>query len=262
MNIYILTIFPEMFPPFLNHGMMKRAVEKGKIVPGCINIRDYATGRHKVTDDRPYGGGSGMLMKPEPLAASIRAAKVLAPDARTILMSPQGEPFNQKKAAQLSREKSLIFICGRYEGVDERIRLNYVDEEISVGDYVLTGGELPAMVMIDAVVRLIPGVLGSKGSAQNDSFADGLLDCAHYTRPRVFEEETVPEILLQGNHKEIEKHRLESSLIRTLLKRKDLLEDRVLSDTEIELLKKWQLDIEKIVRNQTLHRFDSLSGNQ
>ena len=262
MNFIVLTIFPEMFKSFWAHGIIKRAIERNKISASTINIRDFAEGRHKSTDDRPYGGGCGMVMKPEPLAGAIRLAKKKFPDSITIQLTPQGRVFNQKIAQKLALHDGLILVCGRYEGIDERIQMNLIDDEISIGDYVLTGGELAAMVIIDAATRLIPGTLGGVDSAEKDSFSDDLLEHAQYTRPRTFEGEDVPEVLLSGNHKEIEKWKLETSLIRTFLKRKDLLKNRPLSKQEIEILKKWCLDIEKIIHSQTLHSTDALSGSQ
>jgi len=219
MNFTVLTIFPEMFQMFWDHGIIRKAVEEKKISAETINIRDFAEGKHRVTDDRPYGGGCGMVMKPEPLAAAISAAKKKKPDAKTILLTPQGRVFDRHVAHELASYEGLMLVCGRYEGVDERICLDHIDDELSIGDYVMTGGELAAMVVIDTVIRLIPGVLGGDESAEKDSFEDGLLEHAHYTRPQVFEEEEVPEILLSGNHGEIERWRLEASLIRTFLKR-------------------------------------------
>lgn len=262
MNFIVLTIFPEMFTPFWEHGIIKRAIDRNKICASAINIRDYAQGRHRVTDDRPYGGGSGMVMKPEPLTAAIRAAAEQAPSSRTILLTPQGRCFNQNAARELASSEGLILVCGRYEGVDERICHEFIDDEISIGDYVLTGGELAAMVIIDAVTRLIPGTLGGKDSAAKDSFSDGVLKHPQYTRPRIFEGAEVPEVLLSGNHKEIEKWRLETSLIRTFLKRKDLLKGRPLSEPEIEIFKKWCRDIEKLISDQSVRSSDTLSGNQ
>ena len=221
MKFTALSIFPEMFQPFWEHGIVRRAIEQGMVTASAVNIRNFAKGRHQVTDDRPYGGGNGMVMKPEPLADAIRWAADRLPGARTIYLSPQGRIFNQKIAADLVLQPGIILICGRYEGIDERICQNFVDDEISIGDYVLTGGELPAMVLMESVIRLIPGVLGGEESAQKDSFSDGLLEHDHYTRPAVFEGSAVPEILLSGNHAEIEKWRMESSLIRSILKRRD-----------------------------------------
>lgn len=262
MKFAVLTIFPEMFVPFRDHGIIRRAVEAGKISVSAVNIRDFAEGRHHVTDDRPYGGGCGMVMKPEPLAAAIRALKADMPSARTVLMSPQGRIFDQKIAAEYSSKEELIFVCGRYEGVDERVCQEFIAEELSIGDYVLTGGELAAMVVIDAVTRLIPGVLGGTESAEKDSFSQGLLEHAHYTRPQIFEGAEVPEILLSGHHKAIEDWRLETSLIRTFLRRPDLLKNRCLNPRETEILKKWCADIENIIRDQSVSGTDSLSGSQ
>jgi len=262
MNFNVLTIFPEMFVPFWEHGIVKKAIDRNLISVSTINIRDFAKGKHRVTDDRPYGGGSGMVVKPEPLANAIRAAKKTSPSLRTILLTPQGCSFSQKKARELAAEKGLILVCGRYEGVDERICHDFVDDEISIGDYVLTGGELASMIIIDAVVRLIPGALGNADSADNDSFSDSLLAHAQYTRPRTFEGEEVPEVLLSGNHQQIEEWRFEESLIRTFLKRQDLLKERLLSEREIEILKKWCRDIEKIIHAQSVFGSDTLSGNK
>lgn len=247
MDLLVLTIFPEMFQPFWDHGIIRRAIERKKISASSINIRDFAEGRHKVTDDRPYGGGCGMVMKPEPLAAAISAAKKKSPSSKTILLTPQGRVFDRHVARELTSHDGLILVCGRYEGVDERICVDYVDDEISIGDYVMTGGELAAMVVMDTVIRLIPGILGGEESAEKDSFEDGLLEHAHYTRPQVFEEEEVPETLLSGNHGAIEEWRLETSLIRTFLKRPDLLRKRQLGIQEKEILKKWCQDIESII---------------
>lgn len=247
MHFTVLTIFPEMFDSFRAHGIIRRAIEGKKIVTSTINIRDYATDRHQMTDDRPYGGGSGMVMKPEPLAAALRAAKEKAPSSRSILMTPQGRVFNQDMAQQLTAFSELILICGRYEGVDERIAYDLVDDEISIGDYILTGGELAAMVVIETVTRLIPGTLGAEASAENDSFSEGLLEHAHYTRPRNFEGMQVPEVLVSGHHQEIEQWRHESSVMRTLLKRPDLLQTNNLSQQEIKILKKWYRIIKELI---------------
>lgn len=262
MKFTVLTIFPDMFNPFWEHGIVKRAIDQNKISPAIVNIRDFAKGRHRVTDDRPYGGGCGMVMKPEPLAAAIRSAKRTTIGSPTILLTPQGRRFDQHMARGLASFEGLILVCGRYEGVDERICQDLIDYEISIGDYVLTGGELAAMVIIDAVTRLIPGVLGGADSAEKDSFSGSLLEHAHYTRPRTFEGTEVPEVLLSGNHREIEKWRLESSLIRTFLKREDLLKSRPLDGREIEILKKWCRNIEKIIQAQSLRGADTLSGSQ
>ena len=236
-----------MFDPFWAHGIIRKAIEEKKILTSTINIRDYARDRHQVTDDRPYGGGSGMVMKPEPLAGAIRAAAQTVPEAKTVLLTPQGQVFDQRMAQELASWDGLVLICGRYEGVDERVCRDLVDYEISIGDYVLTGGELAAMIVIDAATRLIPGVLGGDQAAEKDSFSDGLLEHAHYTRPRIFEGREVPEVLLSGHHREIEKWRLESSLMRTLLKRSDLLQKKALDRQEIEIFKKWYHIIKKLI---------------
>ncbi|MFO7667411.1 MAG: tRNA (guanosine(37)-N1)-methyltransferase TrmD [Desulfobacterales bacterium] len=261
MKFVALTIFPEIFNSFWAYGIIGKAIAEKRIFASTVNIRDFAEGRHKVTDDRPFGGGCGMVMKPEPLAKAIRAAKEIAPVSKTVLLSPQGRVFDQKRAGNFAESEGLILICGRYEGIDERISNSFIDEEISIGDYVLTGGEIGAMVVIEAVTRLIPGVLGSSDSAMQDSFSGSLLDFGHYTRPRYFEGLKVPDVLLSGNHKDIENWRLESSLVRTFLKRPDLLESRTFSKQEIEILKKWRHDIEKIIQTQSLRGPGTLSGN-
>ncbi len=247
MKFVVLTLFPELFEPFWGHGMIRKAIESGRITAQTIQIRDFAEGRHKVVDDRPYGGGPGMVMKPEPLAKAIREAEKGVPEARKILLSPQGRAFSQALAAELAREKSLVLLCGRYEGIDERICQDFVHDEISIGDYVLTGGELAAMVVVDAVVRFVPGVLGCADSSEDDSFSDKLLEHAHYTRPFEFEGETVPETLLSGNHGEVEKWRLRSSLVRTFLKRPDLLHQRLLKKEEIAILAELKAKIQETI---------------
>lgn len=247
MKVCILTLFPELFTPFWDHGIIRRAVQANKLDPLTINIRDHAQGRHRVTDDRPYGGGCGMVMKPEPLSAAWLAAKAHAPQATTLLLSPQGRPFDQALAQSLAAFDAMILVCGRYEGVDERFIDRHVDAEISIGDFVLTGGELGAMVVIDAVARLIPGVLGNEGSAQSDTFSDGLVEYAHYTRPPVFDDRTVPDVLLSGNHQAIDRWRRENALIRTVLKRPDLLRRRKLSMDERETLEKWRRTLDGLL---------------
>lgn len=221
LKITVLTLFPEMFAP-LQESILKRAQEKGLIQVRLVNFREYAVSKHKNVDDVPFGGGAGMLLKPEPIYAAIRDLPQLKSSRRVILMSPQGEVFHQKKAKQWSTEEELIFICGHYEGFDERIR-DLADEEVSLGDYVLTGGELPAMVIIDAVARLIPGVLGEDASAEEDSHASVLLEYPQYTRPADFEGQKVPEVLLSGHHALIKRWRRKESLRRTFLRRPDLI---------------------------------------
>jgi len=262
MNFAVLTIFPEMFDAFWNHGIIRRSIESALIKAEAVDIRAFAEGRHKTTDDRPYGGGCGMVMKPEPLVRAIRWSREKHPHSRTVLLSPQGRVFDQRQAERLAQTKGMILVCGRYEGVDERICSGCIDEEVSIGDYVLTGGELGAMVIIDAVTRLLPGALGGAESAEKDSFSSGLLEHAHYTRPLVFEGEAAPDVLLSGNHQAIENWRQETSLIRTFLKRPDLLTQRKLSAQEIKILRKWCLDIEKIIDSQSLCGADALSGGQ
>ncbi|MDM8516404.1 tRNA (guanosine(37)-N1)-methyltransferase TrmD [Desulfobacterales bacterium HSG16] len=262
MNFVALTIFPEMFTPLFEHGIIRKAIEEEKICASAANIRDYAQGRHHITDDRPYGGGCGMVLKPEPVFAAVQAAKESMPDARTVLMSPQGRKFNHNIACELAELEGLIFVCGRYEGVDERICHTLIDDELSVGDYILTGGELAAMSIIDAVTRLIPGVLGGDESAEKDSFSSGLLEHAHYTRPRSYADMDVPEVLFSGNHKEIDKWRLQSSLIRTFLKRKDLFIDRRLDPDEVKILKQWCVEIEEIIQAQSISGADTPSCSQ
>lgn len=248
MNFTVLTLFPQMVDPLFSNGMLSRGIDKGLISGSCINIRDFATDKHNTVDDRPYGGGSGMVMKPEPLKAAILAGKKKNPDARVVLMSPQGRPFNQKVAQKIATQRqNLILVCGRYEGIDERLISQMIDEEMSIGDYVLTGGELAAMTIIDAVARLIPGVLGCEASSQEDSFSDDRLEYAQYTRPENFEGQRVPDVLLSGNHEKIRQWRKRSSLERTFLKRPDLLQNYKLDDEEQTILKEWCRELEKLV---------------
>lgn len=250
MQIRVLTLFPELFDGFWANGIIKRAIQNGAIVPKAVDIRAFASGRHRVTDDRPYGGGAGMVMKPEPLAAAIRSVRAdvetrsgdgrEAHKSSTILMSPQGRVFNQELARRLADQENLIFVCGRYEGVDERVIASDIDLELSIGDFILTGGEVAAMVVIDAVTRLLPGVLGNADSACEESFSAQRLENAHYTRPPVFEGEAVPEVLLSGNHQAIDDWREESALIRTLLKRPDLLSGEGLTAVQKAILRRWR----------------------
>ncbi len=225
-----------MFDGPLTESIIRRAVENGYVDIRLHNIRDYATDRHRVVDDAPYGGGDGMVMKVEPLAACIEAAKRDRPAARVVLTTPRGRVFRHDIARELSRESELIFICGRYEGVDERVRELFVDDELSIGDFVMTGGELAAMAMIDAITRFIPGVLGSAGSAESDSFADGLLEYPQYTRPAEFRGLRVPDVLLSGNHAEISRWRRRKSLEKTLQTRPDLLAWQALGRADREYL--------------------------
>ncbi|ACH40421.1 tRNA (N1-methyl-G37)-methyltransferase [Citrifermentans bemidjiense Bem] len=224
MKFDILTLFPAMFEGPLTESILKRASDKGLIEVALHNIRDWAFDKHATADDAPYGGGAGMVMKVEPIAGAIEAVKAKNPNSKVILTTPCGRPFNHQFAEELSREEGVVIICGRYEGVDERVRTLFVDDEISLGDFVLTGGEIAAMVIVDAVSRLVPGVLGSDESAQYDSFADGLLEYPQYTRPPEFRGEKVPDILLSGNHAEIAKWRRKEQMRRTLASRPELLD--------------------------------------
>ncbi|GFE57792.1 tRNA (guanosine(37)-N1)-methyltransferase TrmD [Geobacter sp. AOG1] len=237
MKIDILTLFPAMFTGPLTESITKRAVEKGLVEIGLHNIRDYAIDRHQTTDDAPYGGGAGMVMKVEPLTACLESVLAENPKGRVILTTPGGKPFSQGMAETLAREKGLVIICGRYEGVDERVRELFGADEISLGDFVLTGGEIAAMAVTDAVTRLIPGVLGSAESAAADSFSDGLLEYPHYTRPPEFRGLAVPEVLLSGNHREIDRWRRCQSLERTLRERPDLLATARLTDADRRCLR-------------------------
>ncbi len=233
----VVTLFPEMFRAITDFGVTGRAVKNGLIQVHTWNPRDFTTDRHRTVDDRPYGGGPGMLMMVEPLRKAIRAAKAEAGEgAKVIYLSPQGRPLTQPGVEQLATYERVVLVCGRYEGIDERIIQSEVDEEWSVGDYVLSGGELPAMNLIDAVSRLVPGVLGKAASAEQDSFSDGLLDCPHYTRPEVLDGEAVPEVLLSGNHELIRKWRLKQSLGRTWARRPELLNNLALTDEQAKLL--------------------------
>ncbi len=239
MKFSIVTIFPDMVQAYFNASIMKRAVDNGIISVAVHNLRDYTKDKHKSVDDYPYGGGAGMVMKPEPF---FRITEDLWPqkeNRRIILLSPQGRLFSQRTAEELSREqKEIIFLCGRYEAIDERVKEQLADDEISIGDYVLTGGELPALVIIDAVARLMPGVLGDSRSSEEDSFTCGLLDYPHYTRPEIFSGMKVPDVLLSGNHSEIKRWRKKQSLKLTLERRPDLIDEYVLMPEEKEILDK------------------------
>jgi tRNA (guanine37-N1)-methyltransferase len=243
MKIDVLTLFPEMFSGVLGHSILHKAAEKSAVQYNVVNFRDYADNKHQTVDDYPYGGGAGMVLKAQPLFDAVEALKEQAESKRTrvILLCPQGKQYDQKIAEELAKEEHLIFVCGHYEGYDERIREHVVTDEISIGDYVLTGGELGAMVVIDSVVRLLPEVLGNQESHMKDSFSTGLLEHPHYTRPSDFRGMKVPEVLLQGNHKLIEEWRNKEALRRTFVRRPDLLE-------KIELTKdqeKWLNEIKK-----------------
>ncbi|SFD81149.1 tRNA (Guanine37-N(1)-) methyltransferase [Lentibacillus persicus] len=233
MHIDILTLFPEMVSGVFDASILKKAHEKEKYSYNLVNFRDYSTNKHMKVDDYPYGGGAGMVLTPQPVFDATEAViKQRHTKPRIILMSPQGAPYNQQKAEELAKEDHLIFICGHYEGYDERIRKHLVTDEISIGDYVLTGGELGAMVVIDSVVRLLPDVLGNTESAPEDSFSTGLLEHPHYTRPADFRGMKVPDVLLSGNHAKIAEWRRKQSLKRTFERRKDLIDDAALTDKE------------------------------
>ena len=237
MWIAAVSLFPEMFQAVTDYGITGRAVRDGLLSFQSWNPREFTHDRHRTVDDRPYGGGPGMLMKIQPLRDAIHAARSAAPGkACVVYLSPQGETLNQSVVESLAAAENLILVAGRYEGVDERLIATEVDREVSLGDFVLAGGELAAMSVIDAVTRLIPGALGHAQSAEQDSFADGLLDCPHYTRPEVYEGQAVPDVLLGGHHDQIRRWRLKQSLRRTWERRPDLLEQRVLTDEERELL--------------------------
>ncbi len=235
MQIDLLTLFPEFFTTPLSQSMLQRAQQQGALVLRVINLRDYTAGRHQVADDRPFGGGPGMVLKIEPLVKAIRGARQEEPEVRVILLSPTGRLFTQEKARELARFKGLLLICGHYEGVDGRIRY-YIDEELSIGDYILTGGEIPALVVVDAVARLLPGVLGGEGATEEESFHTGLLEYPHYTRPRVFEGHGVPEVLLAGDHHRIARWRRQQAMRRTAARRPDLLAKALLSAEDREWL--------------------------
>ncbi len=241
MRFDVVTLFPEMVDSVAQVGVLGRAIKQDRIQLKCWNPRDYTHDRHRTVDDRPYGGGPGMLMKVEPLRDAIHdARKAAGAEARVIYLSPQGRQLNQTAVKALAQQTGLILIAGRYEGIDERIIETEVDEEWSIGDYVLSGGELAALVMIDAVARMIPGVLGDEDSAAQDSFMDGLLDCPHYTRPEDIDGLRVPEVLLGGNHRAIETWRMQQALGRTWLRRPELLNELQLTDEQRQLLQDFQ----------------------
>ncbi|RUO79044.1 tRNA (guanosine(37)-N1)-methyltransferase TrmD [Pseudidiomarina taiwanensis] len=237
LKVNVITLFPEMLQAITEVGVTGRAVRDGLIEIDAINPRDFTHDKHRTVDDRPYGGGPGMLMMVQPLTDAIAAAKQqLGPQAKVIYMSPQGRKLDQQGVAELAQSENLIILAGRYEGIDERVINAHVDAEWSIGDYVLSGGELPAMVLLDAVARLIPGVLGHSESAAEDSFANGLLDCPHYTRPEVLDGEVVPAVLLSGNHAKIKRWRMKQALGRTWLRRPDMLNNLALTDEQQQLL--------------------------
>lgn len=241
MRIDILTLFPEMFEGVFNDSILKRAQERKAVQLNTVNFRDFSENKHKKVDDYPYGGGAGMLLAPQPIFDAVASVcERVEKKPRIILVCPQGERFSQAKAEELAAEEHLVFICGHYEGFDERIRQYLVTDELSIGDYVLTGGELASMVMTDAIVRLLPDVLGKQESHEDDSFSTGLLEYPQYTRPVDFRGMIVPPVLTSGNHKEIEKWRHEQSLFRTYSRRPDLLETRDLTPKEQEMIESFK----------------------
>ncbi len=237
MRFAVISLMPQMFDALKDQGVVGRALDRGLAELRLLNPRDYTSDVHRTVDDRPYGGGPGMVMKYEPLQAAIDDARTIVPDAKVIYLSPQGRRFDQDAAREMADTgQDQILLAGRYEGIDERIIERYVDEEWSIGDYVLSGGELAAMVIMDAVIRLLPGALGAADSAQQDSFMDGLLDCPHYTRPEQIDGLAVPEILQSGNHELIRRWRLKQALQRTLKRRPDLIQDREMTSEQAILL--------------------------
>jgi len=244
MRVDVITLFPEMFAAITEHGITRRAVEKKLLDLHTWNPRDYTEDKHRTVDDGSYGGGPGMVMMAPTLSKTIQAVRAKQPQAKLIYLSPQGKQLNHEVVEELSKHDGLILLAGRYEGIDERLIEAEVDEEYSLGDYVISGGELAAMVLIDAVTRLLPGALGDKDSAAEDSFVDGLLDTPHYTRPEVWEGHTVPEVLLSGDHAKIKRWRLKQALGRTWLRRPELLEGRELSKEERELLEEFKREME------------------
>ena len=245
MRIDVITLFPELVEQVTACGVVGRAAEQGLLDLHCWNPRDYTRDKHRTVDDRPYGGGPGMLMKVQPLQDAITAVRAQSPAARLVYLSPQGELLTQNKLARQVEQGPVIFLCGRYEGIDERLIQREVDAEWSIGDYVISGGELAAMVCIDAMTRLIPGALGHADSAQQDSFSDGLLDCPHYTRPEEYLGDRVPEVLMNGNHREIDTWRQQQALGRTWQRRPDLLESIELDTGQQALLDKFIAELEQ-----------------
>lgn len=239
----ILTIFPDVAASVLSHGILAKAVKEDKIRVRVVNLRDYASDKHKVVDDRPFGGGEGMVMKPEPILRAIEAVKEKDPETKVVLLTPQGRLFTQEVGREMSKNTHLLFVCGRYEGVDERVSA-YVDDELSIGDYVLSGGELAALVIIDCVARLLPDVLGSPDSAAKDSFSEGLLKHPQYTRPREWRGCEIPPVLLSGDHQKIAKWRRKESLKQTLVKRPDILQKVELSEEDYLLLNEIKMEQE------------------
>jgi len=242
----IITLFEPMFSGFIEQGVIGRAFQRNQLQIAFFNPRDYTTDKHRTVDDRPFGGGPGMLMKVQPLKEAILAAKATAGEgAKVIYLSPQGTKLSQAGVSALSQHKKLIFICGRYEGIDERIIDEFVDEQWSLGDFVLSGGEVAAMAFIDAVARQIPGVLGKQASVDEDSFAQGLLDCPHYTRPEVLNGKAVPSVLLSGHHENIRRWRLKQSITKSWLLRPELFDNLALTDEQTLVLEEFKRDLSK-----------------
>lgn len=235
LDIRVITIFPGIFESFMKFGNPGRAIESGLLTFETVDLRNFTEDRHRTTDDYPYGGGTGMIMKPEPIVKAIRSVRESLPRSRVILTTPQGKKLNQEVVQELAAIESVVFVCGRYEGIDERVR-NFVDDEISIGDFILSGGETAVMVILDAVVRLIPGVLGADSRIDGESFYDGLLEYPQYTRPRVFEGLETPDILLEGHHAKIRAWRKKQAMAKTLVLRPDLLKDRFMDNEELDLL--------------------------
>jgi len=236
MRFDVFSLFPSVLQPYLQISILQRAIEKGLLEIHLHDIRSFTTDKHHITDDAPFGGGGGMVMKPEPIFTAVESVLGSPPACPVILLTPQGRTYTQQVAAELARYPHLALLCGRYEGVDERVREHLVTDEISIGDYVLTGGELPALILIDSITRLIPGALGDPDGAQDDSFASGLLEYPHYTRPAEFRGWRVPEVLLSGNHAEIARWRRQQALLRTWKRRPDLLEKTELSEADRRFL--------------------------
>ena len=235
-QFFVLTLFPEMIEQTLSHSIMGRAQKEGHISVEAVNIRDFTQNKHKHVDDYPYGGGAGLVMQGQPIYDAYQSLLPKAEHARVVFMTPQGRPFTQRVAEELAQEENLVFLCGHYEGIDERVIEEIVTDEISLGDFVLTGGELAAITIIDAVSRLVPGVLGKEESFEDESFSEGLLEYPQYTRPVEFMGRTVPDVLMSGHHANIDKWRHEKALERTLLKRPDLLETAALTDKDKKYL--------------------------
>lgn len=236
MRFDVFSLFPSVIQPYLEISILQRAIQNGLLEVHLHDIRSFTTDKHHITDDAPFGGGGGMVMKPEPIFTAVESVLGSPPSCPVILLTPQGRTYTQQVAAELARYPHLALLCGRYEGIDERVREHLVTDEISIGDYVLTGGELPALILIDSITRLIPGVLGDPDGAQDDSFASGLLEYPHYTRPAEFRGWRVPEVLLSGNHAEIARWRRQQALLRTWKRRPDLLEKTELSESDRRFL--------------------------